>query len=65
MILFGGFFGFIAYVPAVEQWQVRLFGKQQKFRNLILMTLAAIIFFILSLSSITSSGFNPFIYFRF
>lgn len=65
MIAFGGIFGFIAYFPAIEQWQVRLFGKQQKFRNLILMTLASIILFVLSLSSITSSGFNPFIYFRF
>lgn len=65
MIVFGAFFGFIAYSQAIERWQQRVFGKVQTFRIIILMTIAAIIMFIISLSSITSSGFNPFIYFRF
>lgn len=65
MILFGGFFALWAYFPAVERWQGRLFAKEQKLLHLLLMTLAAILIFIISLASITSSGFNPFIYFRF
>lgn len=65
MILFGGFFAFWAYFPAIERWQGRLFAKAQKLRYLVLMTLSAMIIFIISLASITSSGFNPFIYFRF
>ncbi len=65
MILFGGFFALWAYFPAIERWQGRLFAKEQKLWHLVLMTLAAIFIFIISLASITSSGFNPFIYFRF
>jgi len=64
-MIFAAIFAILAYSPKLEQWQVKIYGKKQSFINLILMTIAAIVLFIISLSSITSSGFNPFIYFRF
>ena len=54
-----------AYLPSVEKWQVQLYGKKQSFSTIVLMTIASVVLFIISLSAITSSGFNPFIYFRF
>ena len=62
---FGGIFAFLAYIPGVEAWQQRLFSKDQSLRSLIFMALASIVLLVLSLGAITSSGFNPFIYFRF
>ncbi len=56
---------FMAYFPSNEPWQNKILGKEQKLRTLVFMTLGSIILFIISLSSITASGFNPFIYFRF
>jgi alginate O-acetyltransferase complex protein AlgI len=64
-MIFAAVFAILAYSPRLEQWQVKLYGKKQSFINLIFMSLAAIVLFIISLSAITSSGFNPFIYFRF
>ena len=64
-MIFAAIFAILAYSPRLEQWQVKLYGKKQPFINLIFMSLAAIVLFIISLSAITSSGFNPFIYFRF
>lgn len=64
-MLFAAFFAFWAYAPVVEKMQDRLFSKSKRLRTLVLMTLASIILFVFSLGAITSSGFNPFIYFRF
>jgi alginate O-acetyltransferase complex protein AlgI len=64
-MLFAAFFAFWAYTPVVEKMQDRLFSKSKRLRTLVLMTLASIILFVISLAAITSSGFNPFIYFRF
>jgi len=36
-----------------------------KFKSHVILSVMSIVLFIVSLSSITSSGFNPFIYFRF
>ncbi len=59
------FFSLWAAVPGIEAWMNRLFDKTQNGRTITLMVIFSVIFFILSLASITSSGFNPFIYFRF
>ena len=59
------FFSFWGGYKAIERWQERLFAEKQRNKTIILMSLFSIIFFIISLSAITSSGFNPFIYFRF
>jgi len=60
-VLFSFFGGF----KAVEAWQGRVYSKTQKNRTIFFMVLFAIIFLVISVSSITSQGFNPFIYFRF
>lgn len=59
------FFSFWGGFRAIERWQERLFAEKQTNRSIILMVVFSVIFFIISLSAITSSGFNPFIYFRF
>jgi alginate O-acetyltransferase complex protein AlgI len=59
------FFSFWGGFNFIEKWQERLFARNQNNRRIILMSIFSIIFFLISLSAITSSGFNPFIYFRF
>lgn len=61
----GTFFGFWAAFGRIEKWQHRLFEKIQSLSTIVIMTALSIILFIVSLAAITSSGFNPFIYFRF
>jgi alginate O-acetyltransferase complex protein AlgI len=68
VILMFGFaivFSFFAIFRGVEGWQNRLFLEKPKPLTVFIMTGLCIFLFILSLSSITSNGFNPFIYFRF
>ncbi|MBN3035340.1 MAG: MBOAT family protein [Bacteroidales bacterium] len=65
MLLLGGFFSFVAIFRGIEPLQEHIFAKSKKPVTLLIMTLASAISFIICLSSITSSGFNPFIYFRF
>jgi alginate O-acetyltransferase complex protein AlgI len=60
------FFAF-AGATSLGKRMVSFFFEKEKYKlttNLGLSALA-IVFFVLSLSSVTSSGFNPFIYFRF
>lgn len=64
-MIFAAIFSFWAYFPAIERWQKSLFSKQHRLVSLLLMGLISLVWLILSLGSITSSGFNPFIYFRF
>jgi alginate O-acetyltransferase complex protein AlgI len=59
------FFSFWGGFKAIERWQERLFAEKQSTRAITLMVVFSILFFVISLSAITSSGFNPFIYFRF
>ena len=65
MLIISVFFGFWGSIGEVEQWQMKLFAKEQQLSTLVMMTAASILLFVISLSAITSSGFNPFIYFRF
>ncbi len=65
MLVVAALFGFMGSFSGNEQWQLRLLGKEQSTKMLVFMTFSAILLFIVSLSSITASGFNPFIYFRF
>jgi len=58
-------FSFWAIFKGNEAWQERILGTVQKNRAIILMVVLSLIFFIICVASITSSGFNPFIYFRF
>ena len=57
-------FSFIGYSKKVENWQVGLFDKPGN-ATIIGFSLLAIVLLVLSLAAITSTGFSPFIYFRF
>jgi alginate O-acetyltransferase complex protein AlgI len=65
MLAIGFFFAFWGGFRKVEAWQERLFKEGKGLNALIPMFVVAVILFIACLGSITSSGFNPFIYFRF
>lgn len=66
MLFIGVFFGFIT----LSNWGLKLentifFAQKYQSKSYYLVLFAFLILVILSMSSITSSGFNPFIYFRF
>ncbi|MEE4256954.1 MAG: MBOAT family O-acyltransferase [Bacteroidales bacterium] len=65
IMLIAVFFSFWGGFRKIEAWQERLFAEKQNNRTISLMVLFSIVFFLISLAAITSSGFNPFIYFRF
>ena len=65
ILLLAVFFSFYGGFVKIEMWQKRLFTSGKSRRSLVLMFAISVLLFIISLSSITSSGFNPFIYFRF
>lgn len=58
-------FSFLAFYRPVEKWQMRLFNGITSTSGLITLSVAAIFLFIIGLSQVTATGFNPFIYFRF
>jgi len=59
------FFSFFGAFRGVEKWQERILNPDQTNKAIIGMTLVAILFLMINIGAITSSGFNPFIYFRF
>ncbi len=59
------FFSFFGGFKKIEKWQMKLYEKNKNAATLVLFFLIAVLLFIISLGYITSSGFNPFIYFRF
>lgn len=65
MMVLGAVFAFYGGFRAIEAWQVRVFGKEHKDRIILAMAAIGLLLLIISASSITSQGFNPFIYFRF
>jgi alginate O-acetyltransferase complex protein AlgI len=65
MLVIGAIFGFWGAFGSIEKWQLKLFAKKQQLSTLVMMTAASVVLFVVSLAAITSSGFNPFIYFRF
>lgn len=58
-------FSFLAIFKNVEGWQNKLLLNKPKNTTVFAMTGISILLFVLSLSSIASSGFSPFVYFRF
>ncbi len=57
-------FSFIGFSKTIESWQNRIYDKPGN--GLITgFTILGMLLFILSLSAVTSTGFSPFIYFRF
>jgi len=62
---FAVFFGFFTYFKRGENIQNTIFFKENSNKLHIIMISITLILSILSIGSITASGFNPFIYFRF
>ncbi len=59
-------FAFITLFKFGKQWQDTLFfNDKYSIKGYVLMTIISLSLLLLCISSITSSGFNPFIYFRF
>ena len=58
-------FSFQGSIRGMEQWQEKVLSPERPKQSLVWMTAFSVIFFIISVSAITSTGFNPFIYFRF
>jgi hypothetical protein len=58
-------FSFWGGFKKIEIWQKQLFEEGKSLKTLFSMVFFSMILFVLSLSSLTASGFNPFIYFRF
>ena len=58
-------FSFFAYFQLGQKIQDSVYFKPYTVRRHVGTTLLTLVLFILSISSITSFGFNPFIYFRF
>lgn len=66
MLVFGILFSVITLSQFGLKWEQKLFfAEKYNTKGYISMTIVFLILIILSISSITSSGFNPFIYFRF
>jgi alginate O-acetyltransferase complex protein AlgI len=65
IMLVAGFFSFWGGFDGIERWQDKLFAAGQKDRRLVWMFIFSVIFLVICIASINSSGFNPFIYFRF
>lgn len=65
ILALAAFFSFIAYSRKVEKRQEWLYDKNKRAGMLVLMTFTALVFYVVCLGFVSSSGFNPFIYFRF
>lgn len=65
ILLLAFVFSFFGIIKSIENWQGQVLAIKQKNSTILLMVIFSVVFFVISLASITSSGFNPFIYFRF
>ena len=65
MMVAGALFAFVAAFGKVESWWMNVLTKEKKTITIIWMSIVAILFTAICIGSITSSSFNPFIYFRF
>ncbi|HOY31458.1 MAG TPA: MBOAT family O-acyltransferase [Bacteroidales bacterium] len=65
MLAVGIFFSFFGAFGGVEKWQEQTYASGQKNRNVLFLSILSIFLFVICSSAVVSSGFNPFIYFRF
>ncbi len=65
ILIIAVFFAFWGGFRKIENWQVKLFSENKSLKAILPMFFISILLLIISLGSIVSSGFNPFIYFRF
>jgi len=65
MMILGAIFGLIAAFGNIEKWWMNVLNNEKKTTIMISMTVLGVLLTVVCIASITSSGFNPFIYFRF
>jgi len=65
ILLVGAFFSFFAFREGIESWQEKYLGELPDNRSVFIRGALSLVLLALCLAFITSSGFNPFIYFRF
>lgn len=65
MLALGALFSFIAAFRWGNKLQLAVFEQTYSLKRLAVMGSITVVLFIICVGSITSSGFNPFIYFRF
>jgi alginate O-acetyltransferase complex protein AlgI len=65
ILMIAVFFSFYGGFSRIEKWQEYLYREGKPLRIILPMFMLSVIIFVISLGFITSSGFNPFIYFRF
>jgi alginate O-acetyltransferase complex protein AlgI len=66
VVILAIFFSFFVSLKKGKQIEEYIYhAKEYRLNDHVLLTISSIILFTLAVSSITSSGFNPFIYFRF
>jgi hypothetical protein len=65
MVPVAALFSFFTLIPGGLSIQDKVYGSFHRMRAHLVLTCLAVLLLILSLSSITSADFNPFIYFRF
>lgn len=64
MLVIAALFSFVGGIKKVELWQERFYSNPGS-KAIVVTTILALLLFILCEAAITSSGFSPFIYFRF
>ncbi len=65
IMILATFFSFFAFRKGIESWQERYLGDLPSTSAAIFRSCVSLILLAICLAFITSSGFNPFIYFRF
>jgi len=65
ILLIGAFFAFFGVIRGTEEWQDRQLKVPYSGRKALVAGLIAVFLLVYCMASITTSGFNPFIYFRF
>ena len=66
ILCIAGFFSFLTLAKTgLKLQEMIFFAKKYSLKGYVLGTLMFLVLIITCISSITSSGFNPFIYFRF
>jgi alginate O-acetyltransferase complex protein AlgI len=65
IMIFAAIFAFMAVIKGMEAWQVRVLEPKFGVNQLGWRVAVGLVVFFLCVGAISSSGFNPFIYFRF
>ena len=65
LLVASAIFSLWALIPGIEKRQMQLYTEVRSTAGLSALTAFGIILFVIGLSQVTATGFNPFIYFRF